>query len=98
MHIDVLAVTGQVLAGGSSDDDGSIGWVFFLAGFVYYGFMYMRYRNSDKRHRHELETEATLANVQAADEYAGSLKGVSHAKMRGANNRHVEGALNKGPW
>lgn len=97
MELDVISATGQILASGS-DDGGSIGWVFFFAGFVYYAMMYLRYRNSDKRHRHELETEAKLANVQAADEFAGSLKGVSHSRMRGANNNEVEGALNKGPW
>ncbi|MPV49260.1 MULTISPECIES: growth/differentiation factor [unclassified Pseudactinotalea] len=99
MGIDVLAAGGQVWASGSSDGGGgSIGWVFFLAGFLYYGMMYLRYRNSDKRHRHELETEATLDNVQVADDYAGSLKGVSHSRMRGANYKQVEGAQNKRPW
>lgn len=91
LHTSVLA--GQVLAAGSSDGDGtSIGWVFLLSGFLFYGLMYARYRNTDKRHRHESETRASLHDVRAIDEYRRSLKGVSNRRMKGANNDEVRAA------
>ncbi len=95
MDLSVLATsTPVVLASiGSGDGEGgSIGLLLLLSGFVFYGLMYLRYRNTDKRHRHESETRAEIHDVRALDQFHRSLKGVSNSRMRGANNREVRGA------
>ncbi|MCL3862499.1 hypothetical protein [Actinotalea sp. K2] len=90
----LTASTSELLASsGSSDGDGSgFAYLFLLSGFIFYGAMFVRYRNTDKRHRHESETKASMHDVRAADQFHRSLRGVSNARMKGANNRQVHGA------
>lgn len=83
----------SLLAASDSDSSfGAIGLIFLLSGFVFYGYVYFRYRNVSKRHHYETETEATKLNVQTVDEKVRSLTGLSNAKMQGANNTAVQGA------
>jgi hypothetical protein len=97
MHLSAITVATQVLASGSSSDDGTgFAWLLLLAGPLFYGAMYLRYRNADKRHKHESETRASLHDVRAADHYNRSLTGLSDSRMKGANNRSVQGAQGVG--
>lgn len=90
-HIGAFAdASAQILAGSGSDDGASnLAFLFLFSGFVFYGVVYFKYRNVDKRHGHESETASELHNVRAGDRYVRSLKGLSNAKMKGANNRAV---------
>lgn len=82
-----------LLAASDSDSSfGAIGLIFLLSGFVFYGYVYFRYRNVAKRHHYETETEATKLNVQTVDEKIRTLTGLSNANMQGANNTAVQGA------
>lgn len=94
LALHTLASAGdQVLASsGSSDDGGGLGFAFLASGIVFYIVMYLRYRNSDKRHNHESETEATLLNMQQTDELVKRRTGLSNSRMDGANNNEVRGA------
>lgn len=86
----------EVFAAGLSDDDsGGLGLIFLLSGFAFYAVIYFRYRNVDKRHRHESETEATMLNMQEQDEFVQSKKGLRNSKLTGANNNEVRGARRK---
>lgn len=97
MHVNAITVATQVLASGSSGDDATnIAWLLLLAGPLFYGVMYLRYRNADKRHKHESETRASMHDVRAADHYNRSLKGLSESRMKGANNTAVRGAQSVG--
>lgn len=102
MSLSMLGVAGPlgqtVLASSSSSegDPRAFGLLFFLSGFLFYGFMYLRYRNSDKRHRHEAETEARMLDVRAWDQQVDTQKGVSHSRMKGANNDEVRGVVAQG--
>ncbi|MGC0143158.1 hypothetical protein [Pseudactinotalea sp. Z1732] len=87
---------GPFLAIGSNGDGSSIGLLFFLSGFLFYGLMYLRYRNVDKRHMHARETEAEIDNVRAADDFVGRRTRQRNRRIAGANERHVEGAQNGG--
>lgn len=88
----------MVLASGG-DSEGDIrylGLLLLLSGFIFYGVVYLRYRNTDKRHRHESETEARMLEVRAADHHVDTKKGVRHSRMKGANNGDVRGSSNQG--
>ena len=84
----------------ANDDD--IGGAFVApailaaSGFIFYGIMYSRYRNADKRHIHEKETSSVVAHLGCADTLIKSRKGLKNASMTGANHTRVEGALNTG--
>ena len=84
----------SVLAETSSDEgDGrALGLLFLLSGPLFYSMMYLRYRNSDKRHHHESETEAKAEGMRAVDERIGSVKGVSNSSLAGSNSNRVRGA------
>lgn len=89
---DVLAYAGDILASNSDGDGVGIGALLLLSGFIFYGYVFFRYRNADKRHMHESETTSSMHNVQVADERAGAIKGVKNSRMQGANNMKVQGA------
>jgi len=67
-------------------------WLFFTLGFVYYGFMYAKYRNKGARHYHEKETKATMTNLRKEDVYVTRRTGLKNARMKGANNTSVTGS------
>lgn len=94
MTVLALVHTGLVLlAESDSDSDfGAIGLLFLLSGFVFYGYVFLRYRNADKRHHYESETEATKLNLTRTDDKIKSMTGLTNAKMSGANNTAVDGA------
>lgn len=81
-----------LFASSDSGDGNAIGYVFFLSGFVFYGIIYMKYRNVDKHHHHEVETESTKLNIAASDNKVGEEKGLKNSRMQGANNTRVDGA------
>ena len=99
IELSALAATASDLLAShhSSGGHGSgFAYIFLLSGFVFYGAMFVRYRNTDKRHLHESETKASLHDVRAADQHHGSIRGVSNSQMNGANNEEVRGAR-RGP-
>ena len=82
-----------LLADSSSNGNSSaFGYLFLLSGFVFYGYVFFRYRNAGKRHHYETETETKRLNLQEADERVQSLTGLSNSSMQGANNESVHGA------
>jgi hypothetical protein len=80
----------------SSSDPRLFGLLLFLSGFIFYGFFYLRYRNTDKRHMHESETEAKMLDVRGVDQHINTLKGLKNSKMEGANNHDVRGSSRGG--
>ena len=86
-----------IIASSSDDNEAALApLLFLLSGFIFYGIMYARYRNADKRHYHEKETSAVVANLQVGDALLKNMKGLSNSSMPGANQSRVEGALNQG--
>lgn len=80
----------------SSDDSSSAAaapLLLLLSGFVFYFLMYSRYRNADKRHSHESETMTEVVNLAAGDTLLQHKKGLSNAKMKGANHTRIEGSI-----
>jgi hypothetical protein len=66
-------------------------WVFLASGFVFYGVMYARYRNNDARHKYEEETKTVVTDLRKVDTFVESRKGLTNAKIVGANNHSVSG-------
>ena len=66
-------------------------WLLLLPGVVFFAIMYMRYRNSGARHTYENETERSLSNVLAADEFIEHREGLRNARIEGANNTDLHG-------
>lgn len=80
------------------DDDSNNGGLLFLlllAGPIFYGIMYSRYRNAGKRHTHERETPATMSNLRSYDNFVKHLKKQDHKKIKGSNEDRVNGSLVK---
>ncbi|WP_141629900.1 growth/differentiation factor [Salinibacterium sp. PAMC 21357] len=91
-----MAESSQIIAASSSDDGfGGFGLVFLLSGFIFYAVIYVRYRNVDKRHNHESETESAMFNMQEANDFVASKSGLTNSKIDGANNDVVRGARRK---
>lgn len=86
------------LVASSSDEGGeaaALPLLLLLSGFIFYGYIYSKYRNADKRHSHESETKANIANLGVLDSFIEHRKGLKNAKLKGANQDRIEGALNK---
>ncbi|ACV09261.1 hypothetical protein [Jonesia denitrificans] len=92
----ILALAGVATVSVNVDGDGG-NWLpllFLLSGPAYYFFMYTRYRNRDKRHNHEVETSAEVANLRSHDAKVKTVRGVSNSRIKGDNARSVIGARN----
>lgn len=98
--MDLITLIFTLVPIAASNDDSSAAaaapLLLLLSGFVFYFYIYSRYRNADKRHSHERETSAHVENLAVSDVLLKNQKGLTNAKMRGANQTRVEGALNTG--
>ena len=66
-------------------------WFLLIAGFIYFGIMYGRYRNQGARHYHEKETEKEMKNLKQVDNLIKHRTGLKNSRMEGANNNRVNG-------
>ena len=92
--VETLGVLAAVLAFLflTSDSEGnSWGWIFVLAGFIYFAIKYAKYRNAGARHAHETETKREVTNLRKLDNFVKSKKRLKNATMEGANNKSVRG-------
>lgn len=89
----VVAAAGDVLAssGGGEGSGQGVLLLLLLAGPLFAGWVYLRYRNTDKRHHHESETRSQMLDVRGEDTRTGSRTGLTSARMQGANSRKVRG-------
>ena len=71
--------------------DWDYGWLCILAGIVYFFIFYAKYRNQGARHKHETETKTDMQNLRKLDELVERRKGLTSAKIAGANNTSVSG-------
>ena len=77
----------------TDEDSVPIGFLGYIAGFVFYWAMKRHYRNMDKRHYHEAETRAKMENLKQKDKFVKSKKRLRNAWMENANNTTVYGAV-----
>ncbi|MCL2392244.1 MAG: TFIIB-type zinc ribbon-containing protein [Oscillospiraceae bacterium] len=70
-------------------DEGIVALALLSSGFLYYYFIYTKYRNKKARFRHEKDTKTTVSGVVKNDRLVKRLTRLSNAKMSGANNLDV---------
>jgi hypothetical protein len=73
-----------------------VGCALFLAGPIFFGITYARYRNRGERHYHERETPVRVDNLQVYDNYQRQLTAQRSRTIAGANGDQVRGTLVKG--
>jgi hypothetical protein len=73
-----------------------VGAALFLAGPLFFGITYARYRNRGERHYHEQETPVRIENLQVYDNFARHLTEQRSRTISGANSQQVKGTLVKG--
>ena len=76
----------------SSDSNNNWGWIFLLAGLVYYFIMYGKYRNAGARHTYEKETKRNITNLRKVDNLIKRRKRLRNSRMEGANNTAIKGS------
>ena len=87
----LIEVLGLIAMLFTKTDDNNWPWLFLLSGFIYFGVMYSRYRNSGARHKHETETKTNMANLRKYDNFVTKRRRLSNSSMEGANNNKVCG-------
>ena len=92
----ICAILGIILflftsTGSSDDDNNTIFLLLFAGGFIFYGAMYLRYRNSDARHVYEEETKKQVLNMKKADNLVEHRKNLSNSRMSGSNESKLDG-------
>ena len=89
--VEVLGLIATMLTMFSTDKDENWPWIFLLAGPIYFGIIYAKYRNQGARHRHETETKTNMTHLRKVDEFVKKRRGLSNSTMDGANNKRVSG-------
>lgn len=77
----------------TSSDDDSNGYflLLMLAGFIFYGVMYLRYRNSNARHVYEKETKKQVLNMKKVDDLVEHKTHLPNSRMNGSNESKLDG-------
>lgn len=65
--------------------------ILLLSGILYFVINYLRYRNSNARHKYESETKNTISNLRNVDNFVEHRKRLKRSKIEGANNKIVSG-------
>ena len=76
-----------------SEDNANVILVLLLSGPAFFLFHYMRYRNKDKRHRHESETPTRIENLRRYDNFIEHKKGCQSKTIQGENSMRVSGSV-----
>lgn len=72
-------------------------WIGLSFGFLYFFFIYLRYRNSNARHSYEKETKTNLTNLKTTDTFIRKLKRLRSSHMNNANNTKISGSSSLKP-
>lgn len=84
--VELLGIFAMIFA-----SDFKYNWLFLLIGIIYFFAMYFRYRNSNARHHHEIETKKTIFNLRKSDRLVKHEIGLTNPRMVGANNTRIKG-------
>lgn len=86
----IIGVLAMILFSSKEKDSKNLFFcITFLAGFIYYAWIYFRYRNSKARHKHESETEAKVRNMERRDDYQDTRTGLESPFIEDCNDSFV---------
>lgn len=71
----------------SSGGENEILYLLLTIGPIYFYWIYSRYTNQGERHRHELETESEMKNMQASDHFYEHRKRLSSDEIKNCNSK-----------
>lgn len=95
-----LLVSGGPFAAQSYSDSEGGGWLLWLLGPAlgvgFYVMMFLRYRNTDKRHAYERETSSEVVDLRVYDQVVGNVTGVQRSRIEGANGGSPRERLGQG--
>lgn len=91
----IVQFFGTILAILTINDETPANFIFLLSGLLYFLMIHRKYRNTNARHRHEVDTEAHYDNMEQEDRFVRDLRGMSNRKMYGANNYRVKSEAGK---
>ena len=81
----------SMVAESSSSEEGFVKLVvvglLLLAGPLFYGLTWRRYRNAGERHDHRRDTRSDTVGVRGSDVHVRRLVGRTNSSMSGANHR-----------
>lgn len=83
IFVELLGILAMLLV------DSSYNRLFLLLGVIYFIVIFLKYRNSNARHRYEVETKTQMLNLQKSDYYITRRTGLSSSTMVGANNKTI---------
>lgn len=90
----------SVLASSGDDDGGAIMLLLLgpLAGVGFYTMVFLRYRNTDKRHMYEHETASEVRNPKAYDKKVDAVRGTDRRRIQGDNSKSPTKRLGRGTF
>jgi ribosomal protein S27E len=83
---------------GVDTDDGNPWWLGLAGltpGFIFYWMKMSKYRNMDKRHKHEADTKSDIKNLKKSDVFHEHRKGLSASRIKGQNDSEIRGVIAK---
>lgn len=88
----------STLASSSDSDGGPLMLLLLgpLAGIGFYTMIFLRYRNTDKRHMYEHETASEVRNPKAYDQRVDSVRGTERRRIQGDNSKKPTQRLGSG--
>lgn len=92
--VEILGFIAMILTIGNDND---WAYLFLTSGFIYYGIIYFKYRNTGARHKHELETKTNMFNLRKYDKFVRKRVKLTNSKMSDSNNNEISsiGVKNK---
>ncbi len=86
-----ICLTGDI----DTDDDNPwwLGLAGLTPGFIFYWIKMSKYRNMDKRHKHEADTKSEVKNMKQSDNLRERRKGLSNSRIAGQNDSVVKGTI-----
>ena len=66
--------------------DWDYNFIFLFTGILYFLIIFIKYRNTNARHKYETETKTNMSNLRKVDSFVTKRTGLTNSRINGANN------------
>ena len=66
--------------------DSDYNFIFLFTGILYFLIIFIKYRNTNARHKYETETKTNMSNLRKVDSFVTKRTGLTNSRINGANN------------